>query len=213
VAGAARSALGFARAAIEAELNAGADNPILHPDGSVSSNSATTGGQELAQALDLLAIALTSLAAASERRTAGLLDGRGRLPAFLRHPRARPAIDSGLMIAQYTAAALVAELRARGGAASVQSIPTCPGEDHVSMSALSARHAGWALAQVEAVVAIEVLCACQAADLADAPLSPPLAEARARVRQHVPIWIHDRLLADDIAAVLALVTAGRLLPA
>ena len=202
VTGAARSALAFATAAVEAELDAAADNPLLFPDGSLCSNSATTGGQELAQALDLLAIAVTSLAVASERRTAALLDGSA-LPLALRHPRARPGVDSGLLIAQYTAAALVAELRARGGAASLQSIPTCPGEDQVSMSALAARQAGLAIDRARTVVAIEILCACQAVDLAGVELAPPLAVVHARVRGKVPVLVEDRLLGDDIAAALA----------
>jgi len=202
VTGAARSALAFATLAIEAELAAIADNPLLFPDGSLSSNSATTGGQELSQALDLLAMSLTSLAVASERRTAALLDGSA-LPLALRHPRARAGVDSGLLIAQYTAAALVAELRARGGAASVQSIPTCPGEDQVSMSALAARQAGRALQLAATVVAIEVLCACQAVDLAGVELAAPLAALHARVREAVPLLVEDRVLGEDIAAARA----------
>ncbi len=202
VTGAARSALAFATTAIEAELGAAADNPLIFADGSLSSNSATTGGQELAQALDLLAIALTSVAVASERRTAALLDGSA-LPLALRHPRARPGVDSGLLIAQYTAAALVAELRARGGAASLHSIPTCAGEDQVSMSALAARQAGAAVERARTVVAIEVLCACQAVDVAGVELAPPLAALHQRVRQRVPVLVEDRVLGDDIAAALA----------
>ena len=202
VTGAARSALAFATAAVEAELDAVADNPLLLADGSLCSNSATTGGQELAQALDLLAIAVTSLAVASERRTAALLDGSA-LPLALRHPRARAGVDSGLLIAQYTAAALVAELRARGGAASLHSIPTCPGEDHVSMSALAARQAGLAVDRARTVLAIEVLCACQAVDLAGVELAPPLAVLHARLREAVPVLVEDRVLGEDIAAAIA----------
>ena len=202
VTGAARSALAFATTSIEAELDAVADNPLLFADGTLSSNSGTTGGQELAQALDLLAISITSVAVASERRTAALLDGSA-LPLALRHPRARAGVDSGLLIAQYTAAALVAELRARGGAASLHSIPTCPGEDHVSMSALAARQAGFAVDRARTVVAIEVLCACQAVDLAGVELAPPLAALHARVRERVPVLVEDRILGDDIAAALA----------
>jgi histidine ammonia-lyase len=202
VTGAARSALAFATAAVEAELGAAADNPLLLDDGSLCSNSATTGGQELAQALDLLAAAIVSLAVASERRAAALLDG-SVLPLALRHPRARAGVDSGLLIAQYTAAALVAELRVRGGAAGAHSIPTCPGEDHVSMSALAARQARLAVERARTVVAIELLCACQGVDVAGAALSPPLALLHARVRARVPVWIEDRFLADDITGTLA----------
>lgn len=205
VTGAARRAHDFASQAVEAELNADADNPVLFPDGTLSSNSGTTGGQELAQALDLLATAMISVAVASERRTAALLDGSA-LPLSLRHPRARAGIDSGLLIAQYTAGALVAELRARGGAAGVQSIPTCPGEDHMSMSALAARQARFAIGRARTVVAIELLCACQAVDLAGVELAPRLATLHARVRERVPVLVEDRILAGDIAGALAAVT-------
>ena len=205
VSGAARTALTFASESIEHELDAAADNPLLLEDGSLCSNSATTGGQELAQALDLLAGSLVALAVASERRTAALLDGSA-LPLALRHPRARAGVDSGLLIAQYTAVALVAELRVRGGAASAHSIPTCPGEDHVSMSALAARQAGFAVHRARTVVAIELLCASQAIDLAGVALAPPLAALHARVRARVPVWVEDRFLAEDIAGTLAAVT-------
>src|SRR6185503_20422120 len=187
----------------EHELDAASDNPVLLEDGSLCSNSATTGGHELAQALDLLAGALVALAVASERRTAALLDGSA-LPLALRHPRARAGVDSGLLIAQYTATALVAELRVRGGAASAHSIPTCPGEDQVSMSALAARQAGFAVHRARTVVAIELLCASQAVDLSGVALAPPLAALHARVR--VPVWVEDRFLAEDIAGTLAAVS-------
>jgi len=206
-AGAARTALDLAERVVAAEIDAAVDNPFLDPDGFVTSNSPLTGGQELAQAFDVLAIALTSLAVASERRTAALLDDRmSGLPAFLRHPRSRAGVDSGLMIAQYTAAALVAEMRARGGAASVQSIPTCAGvEDHVSMCSIAARHAAWAVERAETVAAIELLSAAQAADLAGQPLPARLAPLHAAVRARVPLHIEDRLLADDIQSALVAV--------
>ena len=206
VAGAARTALDLAERVIAAELDAAVDNPFL-ADGFVTSNSALTCGQELGQAFDMLASSLTAVAAASERRTAALLDERmSGLPAFLRHPHSRPGVDSGLMISQYTAAALVAELRARGGAASVQSIPTCAGvEDHVSMCAIAARHAAWVVEQVDAVVAIELLCAAQAADLAGRPLPARLAPLHRALRARVPTQIEDRMLAGDIQSALSVV--------
>jgi histidine ammonia-lyase len=205
ITGAARTALELVERVVAAELDAAVDNPYLGADGFITSNSPLTGGQELAQAFDLLATAVTSLAVASERRAAALLDERmSGLPAFLRHPRSRPGIDSGLMIAQYTAAALVAEMRARGGAASVQSIPTCAGvEDHVSMCSIAARHAAWAVERAETVAAIELLCAAQAADLAGRPLPARLAPLHGALRARVPLQIEDRMLADDIQAALA----------
>jgi histidine ammonia-lyase len=173
VAGAARSALAFCQQVITTEMNASVDNPMVFDDGELTSNSGSTSGQELAQALDLLASSAASLAVASERRCALLLDPahNGGLPPFLRGPA--PS-NSGLMIAQYTAASLVAELRARSVPASLQSIPTCPREDQVSMSALSARHAAFAIETGEAVLAIELLAASRAIDLAKIVLPEPL---------------------------------------
>jgi histidine ammonia-lyase len=202
--GAARTALELAERVVAAELDAAVDNPFLDADGFVTSNSPLTCGQELAQAFDLLASSFTSVAVASERRTAALLDERmSGLPAFLRHPRSRPGVDSGLMIAQYTAAALVAEMRARGGAAGVQSIPTCAGvEDHVSMCSIAARHAAWVIERAETVVAIELLCAGQASALAGRPLPAPLTPLLSALRSRVPVQVEDRFLAGDIAVAL-----------
>jgi histidine ammonia-lyase len=209
--GAARTALELAERVIAAELDAAVDNPFLDPDGFVTSNSPLSCGQELAQAFDLLGSSFTSVAVASERRTAALLDERtSGLPAFLRHGRSRPGVDSGLMIAQYTAAALVAEMRARGGAAGVQSIPTCAGvEDHVSMCSIAARHAAWVVERAETVVAIELLCAGQAAALAGRPLPAPLAPLVHALRARVPVQVEDRFLAGDIASALVVVRQSR----
>lgn len=207
--GALRTALGYAWDAAQNELSAISDNPLICDDGFVTSNSATTCAQELAMALDQLVRAITAVAVASERRTASLLDGRGALPMFLRHAHARPGVDSGLMIAQYTAASLVAELRARTGSAAIQSIPTCAGtEDYVPMTALAARQAAFAVERAREVIAIELLCAVQALDVAGVHVTGPLADVYANVRARVPMWIEDRLLADDLARVIELVRGG-----
>ena len=212
VAGAFRTALELARQAVERELAGGVDNPMVFAEGWVTSNSGVTSGQEVAQALDLLAASLTSLAVIAERRLAALLDPTrsGGLPAFLRHPSAKPGLDSGLMIAQYTAAALVAELRQRSHPAGIQSIPVCGGrEDHASMSALAARNAAFAVEAATTVVAIELYAACQAVDLAGLSLPPRLAAIHAEVRRAVPVLVEDRLLADDLEAVRRVVASGR----
>jgi len=211
VAGAFRTALDLARRTVETELAGGVDNPLVFADGWVTSNAGVTSGQEVAQALDLLTASLTSLAVIAERRLAALLDPArsGGLPPFLRHPKARPGLDSGLMIAEYTAAALVAELRVRCAPAGVQSIPVCAGrEDHASMSALAARNAAFAVEAAQTVVAIELHAACQAVDLAGLSLPPRLASVHATVRAVVPTLIEDRLLADDLEAVRRIVAAG-----
>jgi histidine ammonia-lyase len=154
---------------------------------------------------------MTSLAVISQRRLAALLDPSrsGGLPAFLRHPQAAPGVDSGLMMAEYTAAALVVELRTRSAPAAVHSIPVCAGtEDHASMSALAARQAIFAVETAQTVVAIELYAACQAVDVAPLPLPPALAALHAAVRAHCPPRVDDRLLADDLEAVRRLVAAG-----
>jgi histidine ammonia-lyase len=183
-------------------MNASVDNPMIFADGSLTSNSGSTSGQECAQALDFLATSITSLAVISERRIATLLDPvrSGGLPPFL---RGRAATSSGLMIAQYTAASLVAELRARAVPASIQSMPTCGNsEDQSSMSALAARHAAWVIQTCETVLATELLTACRAIDLAPERLAPPLVALHAAVRRVVPASDEDRVVGDDLAALV-----------
>jgi histidine ammonia-lyase len=210
VAGATRSAVVFCARTLETELNASVDNPTLFADGTLCSNSGTTSGQELAQALDLLGTSVASLAIISEQRMGALLasERNGGLPAFLRGPS---ATNSGLMIAQYTAASLVAELRTRAVPASLQSLPTCNHrEDHVSMSALAARHATWVVETTETVVAIELLLGCRAVDLAGRALAGELARLHSKVRAVVPAGDDDRVIGDDIAAIAQLLRDGAL---
>jgi histidine ammonia-lyase len=121
------------------------------------------------------------------------------------------------MIAQYTAAALVAELRSGASPGSIQSIPVCNGtEDHGSMSALSARRAAWAVELAEIVVAIELLTATQALDLrfGDAigahTLTPGLYTRWRAIRDVVPVLVDDRVLSDDIEAIVVLLRRDRL---
>jgi histidine ammonia-lyase len=159
--------------------------------------------------MDLLADSVTTLAVSSERRTARLLDPshNGGLPAFLVHPEAAArtgSVPSGLMIAQYTAAALVAEMRMRSVPASVQSIPTGANtEDYVSMCPLAARRALWAAAQARTVLAIELLCACQALDVRWLPPPPRLQAAYDAVRARLPVMIEDRPPGADIESVVS----------
>jgi histidine ammonia-lyase len=213
VAGAARSALAFARRAVETELCAAVDNPLVFPDGWICSNSGATSGQEVAQALDLLAISVTSLAVIAERRIGALLDPArsGGLPPFLRAPGAADGADPGLMVCQYTAAALVAELRLRAAPASVQSIPVCADrEDHASMSALAAQKAAWSIEQVETVVAIELLCARRALALLDLAPPRPLAALCDALDDAAPFRRSSRPLGEEIAAVRRLLEGGAL---
>jgi len=163
--GASRDAIGFARGTAEREINAATDNPLFFPDeGDVAYSAGNFHGQPIAIAADLLSIAVAELANISERRTQMLLDGnhnRG-LP---RNLTTRPGVNSGLMIAQYTAASLVSENKVLSHPASVDSIPTSSNaEDHVSMSTHAARKMRTVLRNAENVIAIELFVAAQALD-------------------------------------------------
>jgi histidine ammonia-lyase len=209
VLGAARDAIAHAARTLEIEINAVNDNPLFGvADGWVTSNSGNFHGQQAGEVLDYLANALTSVAVTSERRCARLVDEHhnGGLPAFLIHPDAPQGENSGFMIAQYTAAALVAELRTRAVAASVQSVPTCANtEDHVPMSPLAARRAAFAADAAAQVVAIELLLAAQAIDLRGLTPAPALRVLHRELRAAVPVMVEDRILADDIAQARAVV--------
>ena len=205
--GASRDALAYAAATVERELNSVTDNPLVL-DGDVIS-AGNFHGQPLALALDTVAIALAEWASISERRTYLLLDGVSGLPPFLAE---RSGLQSGFMIPQYAAAALVSENKTLCHPASVDSIPSSRGqEDHVSMGAWGARKALGVLENAEQVLAVEALCAAQALDLRR-PLRAGrgVEAAHAAVRQRVAHRADDALFKDDLAAALALVRSGAL---
>jgi histidine ammonia-lyase len=208
--GAARDALGELTRVLGVEINAATDNPLVMSTGEVISGG-NFHGEPLALALDYATMAVTELASISERRTARLVDSHlSGLPAFLTE---RPGVESGLMMAHYTAAALVNELQTLSHPASVDTIPTSAGqEDHVSMGATAAHHLRRAVALAEQVVAIEALCAAQGLDFR-APLRPGAGVGRAHaiVREHVPHLDADRPPAPDIAILQGIVHAGDLL--
>ncbi|KRD44237.1 histidine ammonia-lyase [Cellulomonas sp. Root930] len=168
--GAARDTVEHARAVAERELAAAIDNPVITDDGRVESNG-NFHGAPVGYVLDFLAIAVADVASMSERRTDRFLDvSRNHgLPAFLAHD---PGVDSGLMIAQYTAAGLVSELKRLAVPASVDSIPSSAmQEDHVSMGWHAARKLRRAIDGLTRVLGIELLTAARAIDLR-APLHP-----------------------------------------
>ena len=168
--GAARDALAFAETCADRELASAIDNPVVLPDGRVESVG-NFHGAPLAHACDLLAIVIADVAAMSERRTDRFLDASRSqgLPPFLAH---EPGVDSGLMIAQYTAAALVAECKRLAVPASVDSIPTSAmQEDHVSMGWAAARKLRTALRHLGKVLAVELVTAARGIDLRS-PLLP-----------------------------------------
>jgi histidine ammonia-lyase len=226
--GAVRDTLDHLRRVLDIELNSATDNPLVFPGGGVADEStvATGGGrvisggnfhgEPIAFALDFAKIALAELGSISERRTAQLVDPRlnGGLPPFL---ATSSGIDSGMMIYQYTAAALVSENKVLAHPASVDSIPTSANqEDHVSMGSISARHARIVLGHVERILAIEALVAAQALDLrlADAESGGApgsgVAEALARVRAHVRHLDGDREPGPDLDVATAMVHGGEL---
>jgi len=166
--GASRDALGFSANTLQVELNSVTDNPLVFGNGDIIS-AGNFHGQPLALAMDFAAMALAELASISERRTYLLLEGHDGLPKLLMKDT---GLNSGFMIPQYTAAALVSENKVLCHPASVDSIPTSLGqEDHVSMGSISALKLLSVLRNVERVLAVEFLTAAQALDFR-APLKP-----------------------------------------
>lgn len=212
--GAARDALGHSRRVAEAELAAAIDNPMILPDGRVES-CGNFHGAPVAFACDFLAIAAAELGAIAERRTDRLLDaGRSYgLPPFLAED---PGVDSGLMLAQYTQAAMVAENRRLAAPAGVDSLPTSAmQEDHISMGWGAARKLRASLANLVRILAVELACAARALELR-APLEPGAgtgAALRAVRAAGVPGPGPDRWLAPELEAAERLVASGELVAA
>jgi histidine ammonia-lyase len=206
--GAARQALAFVRDVLEVEANSATDNPLIFPDEDRVISGGNFHGQPAAQALDVLCIALADLGSICERRIARLVDpALSGLPAFLTHD---PGVHSGLMIAQISAAALVADLRLRAHPASTDNVPTDANrEDHVSMGVAAALKAREAAALLETLAALELLCAAQALEFLK-PLAPGrgVAVAHEIVRTRVAPLERDRVLAPDIRALEVLVREG-----
>jgi len=213
VAGAGRDTAAHARVVAERELASVIDNPVVTVDGRVESNG-NFHGAPVAYVLDFLAIVAADLAGISERRTDRFLDvARNHgLNAFLADD---PGVDSGHMIAQYTQAGIVSELKRLAAPASVDSIPSSAmQEDHVSMGWSAARKLRRALDGLSRVLAIEVLTAARAIDMR-APLTPSPATGAvvALLRRHVAGPGPDRYLAPELAAAVGLVQSGEVLAA
>jgi histidine ammonia-lyase len=212
--GAARDTLEHARAVAERELASAVDNPVITPDGRVESNG-NFHGAPVGYVLDFLAIAVADVASMSERRTDRFLDvARNHgLPPFLAHD---PGVDSGLMIAQYTAAGLVSELKRLAVPASVDSIPSSAmQEDHVSMGWHAARKLRRSLDALTRVLGIEVLTAARAIDLR-APLQPSPATGAVRDllrARGIPGPGPDTFLSPDLETAAAAVASGAVVAA
>lgn len=213
VIGAARDSLTHATTVADAELASAIDNPMVLPDGRVES-CGNFHGAPLGVVCDLLAISAAQVGAIAERRTDRLLDASRSqgLPPFLADD---PGVDSGLMIAQYTQAALVTECRRLAGPASTDSVPTSAmQEDHVSMAWSAARKLRTVVDNLTRIVAVEVTCAARALDLRK-PLEPGpgTGAALAFVRTHAEGPGPDRWLSPELAAVEELARSGELLEA
>jgi histidine ammonia-lyase len=211
VTGAARDTLDHARRVAGFELRSAIDNPMVLPDGRVES-CGNFHGAPVGLACDFLAIAAAEVGAIAERRTDRMLDAARShgLPPFLAED---PGVNSGLMLAQYAQAAMVAENRRLAAPASVDSLPTSAmQEDHVSMGWGAARKLRTVLQNLERIVAVEVACAARALDLRE-PLrsAPGTAAAVVAVRGRIPGPGPDRWLAPELAAVVELVRSGELL--
>ena len=205
--GASKDAVRRALETIEIEMNAATDNPLIFPDTGEVISGGNFHGQPVALVMDYLKTALAEIGSISERRVNRMLDAHlSDLPPFL---TAYPGVDSGLMITQYTAAALVSENKVLAHPACVDSIPTSANqEDHVSMGTIAARQAREILENVRHVIAIEMLVAAQGLDFLK-PLEPGtgVRAAHQAIRSAVPHLEEDRVPAEDIATVYQLLVS------
>lgn len=207
--GSVRDTIDHAAAVFERELGSVVDNPIIFPDDGEVVSAGNFHGQPLAFALDFLSIAMTELGSISERRTDRILDPERSwgLSPFL---ASRPGVDSGYMLAQYTAAALVAENRVLSHPASVESIPTSGSqEDHVSMGWGAAMKLNDVLRNTAHVIGVELVCASQGCEQRH-PLEPAPGTAAVlrAVRGVVPPLTSDRPVGADIEAAAQLIEEG-----
>ena len=212
VMGAALTVLRQAAETLGLEANGVTDNPLIFADTGEALSGGNFHAEPVAFAADMIALALCEIGSLTERRIAMLVDpALSGLPAFL---TPNPGLNSGFMMAQVTAAALVSENKQKAYPASVDSIPTSANqEDHVSMAAHGARRLGPMADNVRAVVAIELLTAAQGCDF-HRPLtsSAPLEAARAVLRTRVPTLEDDRHMHPDMASATEIVAAGAILP-
>ena len=194
-------------------MNSATDNPLIFSESNQIISGGNFHGQPIALAMDFLAIALSEIANISERRIERLINPQlGGLPAFL---ISGAGLNSGFMIAQYTAAALVSENKVLAHPASVDSIPTSANkEDHVSMGTIASRKCREILKNVEYVISIELLCAAQAMDLfTNLKAGAGTMQAYNLIRKFISHMEQDRIVADDINTMYRLVHEGNILKA
>ncbi len=211
--GASKDALAYARRVLEIEMNSSTNNPLIFAETRDFLLGGNFHGQPLALVLDFLCMAMAEFANISERRIERLVNPQlSGLPAFLVK---NGGLNSGFMIAQYTAASLVSENKTLSHPACVDSIPTSANkEDHVSMSPISARKLREIVRNTGYVIAIEILCAAQAMDLfTNLKAGEGTRVAYSVIRDAVPHLEEDRVLAKDIETMTGLVTSGEILNA
>ena len=212
--GASQDAINYVKSKVEIEMNAVTDNPIIFKETMEGISGGNFHGQPMALAFDFLGIALSELANISERRLERLVNPNiGNFPAFLVK---KGGLNSGFMIVQYSAAALVSENKVLAHPASVDSIPSSAGqEDHVSMGTIAARKAAEILGNVRRVLAMELMCACQAVDLlgGQEKLGKGTAPAYRAIRAVCDTLEDDRPLYEDINRCEAVIQDGSLLRA
>lgn len=218
--GASRDAIRYVWDVVTVEMNSATDNPLIFPKDKVHLEGGNFHGQPIAIALDFLAIALSELANISERRTERMVNGvLSGLPRFL---TPRGGLNSGMMVAQYTAASLVSENKVLSHPASVDSIPTSANqEDHNSMGSISALKVWQVLHNVQTVIAVEMMVAAQGIEFsrvhpkthATMKAGKGIEAAFKAIRKHISRLERDRVLFDDIQAALRLVRDGTVLEA
>jgi histidine ammonia-lyase len=209
--GASRDAIDYVCSRISIEINSANDNPLIFPDSGEVIEGGNFHGQPVALAMDFMAIALSELANVSERRTERMVNGAlSGLPRFL---ALDGGLNSGLMIAQYTAASLVSENKVLSHPASVDSIPTSANqEDHNSMGSIAAQKCYKILRNLENVLAIELMTAAQGVEfLKPLKCGEGTSIVYKEIRKRIPPLVKDRVLYDDIQKVLPLVCEDILL--
>ena len=209
--GASKDALVFAKKVVETEMNSSTDNPLIFEESGEFLLGGNFHGQHIALAMDFLGMAISELGNIAERRIERLVNPQlSGLPAFL---VTNGGLNSGFMIAQYTAAALVSENKILSHPACVDSIPTSANkEDHVSMGTISARKCRDIVKNTEHVIAIELLCGAQAMDLfTNMKAGEGTRIAYGVIRDAVPHLERDRVLSEDIESIVKVLRSGRIL--
>lgn len=211
--GASRMAYDYVRSVIETEINSVTDNPLIFPDNGDIFSGGNFHGQPVAIAMDTLGIAMAEYANVSERRIERLVNPQlSGLPGFL---TVEEGINDGFMVAQYAAAALVSENKVLAHPASVDSIPTSANqEDHVSMGTIASRKAATIIEHVQNVLAIELICAAQAADFKGADkLGKGTKAAYKTIRRDVTFMETDRAIYLDMRKIFKSVKDSEILDA